>query len=466
MSHATHTALQSLQQHIRHALALSDHALGLSATPEYPLMFGVPLPAGHAFDRGNVSIRFSAMSSQGLRQIELAAVRAADGPGCYQLDLCVPQLALRGQYSIDAIHAPEIKLDHGGSMMERTQADYQPGGSTGATIVPLPPEQQAAMLEQARDQKQQLRNTPNGQALLATFNEHNETFNTVFVTSDAARTAWAAGGVTQAMAVDTHQAIGSDTVVNSSTKQYAPNVTYNSNAFAQQLQIVVNTIAADPNFDPFDPQAQIDPDSPYTKASLAALTFNASVVQTGNDKANVTELRATDVYLEVQQQTPPPPATVDQLQNIIDQGAGAGGALATAEKNQWPILDEADRAQVRRLLFQSVEERLQRMNLKPQPLWQGACDATVQQVLASVDIERLPQGGWAVRQCAVKLPAFALEIDDAAWTGDTARLLRARLNQVFFIKRMLHEKVQQGLKGALEQCLASLPDAQVAAAAR
>lgn len=312
MSHATHPALQSLQQHIRHALALSDHALGLSATPDYPLMFGVPLPEQHPFDRGNLSIRFSAMSSQGMRDIELAGVSAADHAGNYRLDLYVPQLALRGQYSIDTIRAPDLKLEHGSSIMER--------------------------------------------------------------------------------------------------------------------------IAADPDFNPFDPQAQIASGNRYTKADVSA-------------------------------QKPAPPATIDHVQNIIDQAAGAAGALAAADRNRWPFLNENDRAQVRRLLFESVEERLQRISLRPQPLWQGACVATVKQVLASVDLERLTQGGWKVRQCSIKLPAFALEIDDAAWSGDTARLLRARLNQLFFIKRMLHEKVQQGLKGALEHCLASLPDDDMAACA-
>jgi hypothetical protein len=465
MSHSTQFAVQALQQQVRQALARPDHALAVAATPEYPLMFNARMPDGHAFTQGNLSLRFSAMSGQGLQHIEVKGVTRSAEANRYRLELRVPQLLLQGEYSVDAINSPEIALDHGGSMMEFNGAsDYQPAGANG-TITPLPPEQKADMLDLARDQKDHLRNTPNGQALLNTFNEHNETFNTVFVTSPAARAAWAANGVTQAMAVDTHQAVKSDTVVNSSTKLYAPNVTYNSNAFNQQLQMVVNTVAADPDFNPFDPDSTLDPNSPYVKASLAAMTFNTAVGQTGNDKANVNELTASGVYGQVQQQTPPPPSSVDQLKNIIDQGAGAGGAVETARKNKWTILDEEDRAKVRRFLFHSIEERLQKMNLKPEPLWQGGCSATVDNVTASVEIEIDARRQCVVRQCRFDIPAFALEIDDAAWTGELAQKARERINQIFFIKRMLHDQVQSGLKKALEHCLPALEGQQIQMAA-
>jgi hypothetical protein len=464
MPDSNHVAVQALEQHIRRALARPARTLAVAATPDYPLIFDAWMPEGSPFDHGNLTLRFGPMSVRGLADIAVDGVTREQR--AYRLRLRLPRLALSGVYSIDAIHAPQITLDHGGSMMESGgPADYQPAGNTTA-IPPLPDDQKSAMLDLARKQREHLRDRPNGQALLETFNEHNETFNTVFVTSPAARSTWAANGVTQAMAIDTHQAVQSDTVVNSSSKEYAPSVTYNSNAFIQQLQIVVNTVAADPNFNPFDPNAQLDPNSPYVKASLAAMTFKTGVNQTGNDKSTVTELTASGVYGEVDTQPAPPPSTVDELKNIIDQGAGTGGAIETARRNKWHILDEEDRAKVRRFLFQAVEERLQRMNLRPVPLWQGACSATVEGITAMLDIEVRARGRCAVRGCRFDIPAFALEIDDAGWTGDTARATRERINQIFFIKRMLHDKLQMALKSVLEKGLSALPADQLGLAAQ
>lgn len=457
MSNSSRPNVQALQQQISQALGQMPDLPGIAATPELPLVFNTAMPEGHAFDHGNIGIRFSAMSLEGGQQVVLQGITRSPQPKGFELQLQLPELRLSGQYSVDAIHVPQITLDHGGNLMALDDAaDYQPAGATAGVVDPLSPEQTQAMLDQASAQKVNLRSTPNGQALLETFNEHNETFNTVFVTSQAARTAWAAEGVTKAMAVDTHQSLNNDTVVNPKQKFYAPNVTYNSNAFNQQLQMVVNTVAADPDFNPFDPSAQLDPGSPYVKASLAAMTFGYSVNTTGNDKSTITELKPASVYHEVKTQAPAQQATVAELKNIIDQGAGAGGAVETAQKNQWRILDEEDRGKVRRFLFNAIQERLEKMQLKPVPLWQGGCSATIRGVNAQVQLTINAYGQCQVSTCRFDIPAFALEIDDSAWQGKVGQKTRERLNQIFFIKRLLHDKLQQGLKQWLEQALPSL----------
>ncbi|HGY1008158.1 TPA: hypothetical protein ACNUUR_000719 [Aeromonas salmonicida] len=457
MSKLARANMHALQQQIRKVLSQIPDQLGISATPEFPLVFNTAMPEGHAFDHGNIGIRFSAMSLEGGQQVVLHGINRTPQAQSFELQLQLPELRLNGQYSVDAIHVPQVTLDHGGSLMDFDDAaDYQPAGSNVGGIEPLSSDQKQAMLDQARAQKVSLRSTPNGQDMLETFNEHNETFNTVFVTSQAARTAWAAEGVTKAMALDTHQSLNDDAVVNPKQKLYAPNVTYNSNAFNQQLQMVVNTVATDPDFNPFDPNAQLDPNSPFVKASLAAMTFGYSVNNTGNDKSTVTELKPSSVYHEVNTQAPAQQATVAELKNIIDQGAGAGGAVETAQKNKWRILDEEDRGKVRRFLFHAIQERLEKMQLKPVALWQGDCSATIRGINARVLLTVDARGKCQVGRCCFDIPAFALEIDDAAWHGEVGQKTRERLNQIFFIKRLLQDKLHVGLKQWLELALPSL----------
>jgi hypothetical protein len=62
----------------------------------------------------------------------------------------------------------------------------------------------------------------------------------------------------------------------------------------------------------------------------------------------------------------------------------------------------------------------------------------------------------------VALPAFELDIDDAAWTGETGRVARQRLGRMFFIGSLLRDLVAGRLEGALRD---SVPGAYQAALA-
>ncbi len=446
-------SINHLESQIRAALAASPAQLLLGAIDDVPLAFHVPLP-DQPFGNGHLSIRFDQLALSGLGEARVACAARAGGATA---TVRWPRALLTGAYAVTALPAPRIDLDTGGTMLDGDD-DIEPGGGGGGQEPPLDPATRDAMLDNARAQRTRLMDQPNGQQLMSHYDEHNEIYNTVFVASAAARGAWAANGATKEMALDTHAAVGANGTVNDPTRTYGTKqVSYNENAFNQQLQIVVNTVAADPHFDPFDPNAKLDPDSPYTKASLAALTFGNAVGQTGNSKTTTTPLQRDAVYGAVQTGTAPTPATVDELQNIISQGAQSGGAAAAvAAARGWRILDEDDRAKVRRYLHLAAEERAERMTRPRLVLWAGACGAELLDVEAEVEVAAGPDGP-RLTACAIRLPAFGFAIDDAAWTGAAAEVARQRLARLYFVRSLIADHVQAALAQELADRLGGAP---------
>jgi len=450
---------EEIESSIQAAIEASYKQISLSDTPEFPLAFNVDMPPGFRFKNGHLGMKFSGFSLKGHHKIKLNRDETGVSDERLTLRLTFPSIEMLGHYSISSKQVPKIMMDTGGDMMDFNDEDndYLPAGAEDAGDEPLTPEQKSAMLDQAREQKKHLRETKNGQNMLETFNQHNEIYNTVFVTSSAARTAWSANGVTKKVALDTHTSLANNnTVINKKDKEYAPNVTYNSNAFNQQLQIIVNTVAADPDFNPFDPNSKLNPDSQYVKASLAAMTFGFSANDTGNDKSKVTELTSDDVFHNVKTGKPPKDATIDELKNIVDQGMGAGGADEKAKHKKWRILDEEDRAKVRRYLYEAMKERLLKSNNKPVPLWSGACRSLFEGTSATVEIGfSHNRKQLKVLNSQITLPAFEIDLDDRQWAGKAGDIVRERISQIFFIRRLLHDKIETGLCKMLE---ATLPD--------
>jgi len=426
---------------------VAGEPLRLADTPDFPLAFNVTLPVGFTSSNGNVGIRFEDFSVSGVESFHVNAGRSVFTADRVSLSLGWNALRVSGRYSVTAKASPLITMDTGGSMLDYEDDEIRPAGSP--SVPPLDPKQKDAMLDQARAQRTRLMDSPNGQVLLSKYNEHNEVYNTVFVTSPAARTAWAAEGATKDMAEHTHSALDSKTTAvnpHSADATFGPKkVSYNENAFNQQLQIVVNTIATDPNFNPFDPDAKPDPNSKFTKASLAALTFGTGVSQTGNTKGVTKPLTGDGVYQNVDTQNKPAEATVEQLVNVLKQGAQPGGAAASvAEARNWRVLDEDDRRLVRRQLHAIASERAERDAVRVETLWSGACDAEFSGATAQIEFA-VDDNGLRYSAATIALPAFEFELDDSTWNGEAADIVRERLGEVAFIRSLLRERIESGL---------------------
>jgi len=443
----------SIETSLRRQFAPGE-TIHLAGTPDFPLAFNVdlPLPAGPA--NGNAGIRFEGMQISGVENFHVDGSRSGSSSGSTSVCIAWDKLSVSGAYVVTGKASPRITMDTGGSMLDYGDEDILPGGATGVT--PIDDGTKAAMLDRARAQRTRLMDDPNGQALMSRYNEHNEVYNTVFVTSPAARTAWAAEGATKDMALHTHDALGTSaapTPVNPppDVATFGPQKkSYNGNAFDQQLQVIVNTVAADPGFNPFDPSAVPDPDSKFTKASLAAMTFGAAVGQTGNTKDTVTPLTGDQVYASVNTAEKPAEATVNELANLLQQGTQPGGAAAAiAQANNWRVLDEDDRRQVRRHLFAHMKERAERETVKIETVWTGACDAEFSGASAEVGFG-VEDGRLSCTSVTVTLPAFEFELDDSAWDGPAAAIVRERLAEVGFIRSLLRERIETALRDRIQ----------------
>ncbi|GAB5447539.1 hypothetical protein [Gymnodinialimonas sp.] len=417
------------------------NALHLHDFAEFPLSRNVALPEDMPFDLGHVGMAFHQLA---LGTDTPVTVR----PDGDEIEVEFGRLTLSGVYRLAAKKAMKLDMDTAGTLMDFPE-DGPAAGAVDAGLTPLDPEQNAAMLDQARAQRTKLRETPNGQAMVDVFNEHNEAFNTVFVNNSTLRDLWRAGGATQNMAVDTSDAVKNDTVVNSSEAKYnngVSNVTYNGNAFVQQINVTLGAILEEG--DPTDENFEPDPDSPFTKAALAALTFGNAVGATGNDKSEVNELNATGIHTKVQTGTKPPEASSAQLANAIGQGLAQGGGAAAAEARErnWPVLDEEDRAHVRKVLYLMTREKFERENAHPEALWSGACSAILDGVTA-----RLSYDSRGALKADVTLPAFLVDLDDSRWHGETADVIRERLRDMYFVRRMMQEGIRAGLRRLIEE---------------
>lgn len=442
---------------------LTDPALPDS--PLYPLARTVEMPAGHAYATGAIGIRLYNLRLHGLGNLCLA--RGEDAEGRLRVRLAVQGVRLRGEYRLEAKPDPVLDIDTAGNLMDLRPDALRPAaaGGGGGTD-PSDPEREE-WLDTARLQRQKLGETDNGLRLIALYNQHNEVYEEVFRTSPSLPGNWRAGGITRAMAADTNAAVQSDTVVNSATKDYGGGVTYNSNAFVQQLNVAVETATTDPNFDPFTPIEQQNLSGRYWEAAKAALSFGKGVgATTGNTKGDVNEMQPSQVYSTVDgHQGGLPPVTDGEAKAVLSSAmsAGAGGAGDGAAPG-WIVIDEEDRRRVRSIIAHRIRARAESAAVRGETLFAGTVTAEIDRVEAIVDL--VVEEGAPARPVAVQvnLPAFALDIDDTAWTGVAADVARERLAGMLFIRSLLEDALRERLNAVLPDAAARAHDGATGAA--
>ncbi|HKF49965.1 MAG TPA: hypothetical protein VKB38_21560 [Terracidiphilus sp.] len=446
-----------LEARLRRQLPNHD-SVRLDGTPNFPLAFQTPLPEGFAGEHGDIGIQFEEFTVSGVETFALDRNRTVMKDNSVTLGLRWDQLEVTGRYRLTAKATPRITLDTGGGMMDLEDEDHEVREAGAPGDAPIDSAERNAMLDRARDQRTRLMDTPNGQQLMSRYNEHNEAYNDVFIKRQSARTAWTANGATKEMALHTHTSLDPNavntTVVNPPAEQarFGRNqVTYNSNAWNQQLQIAVNTASL--GFNIFKKGEKPDPNNKYVKASLAALTFGKGVQGTGNTRDNINAMTGNQVYGAVNDGKKPPDATVDELVNMIDQSSKPGGAAAAvALSRNWRVLDEEDRRLVRRQLFLVAREQAEEETIPVETLWSGDCKAAFGGAVASVEFA-LEDGVLRFTRASAMLPAFELDIDDSQWQGEVADLARKRIAEIAFLRSLICERIQSGLADRLGEAV-------------
>lgn len=426
----------------------------LDDSPLYPLARTVGMPAAHPYPSGAIGLRLHDLVLQGLDG--LTQVDWVPTPEGIRLTMALAPLTLVGRYDLEAKPDPVLDLDTGGNLLDLPPEALRPaagGGASGAGGAAGPADPQVEQwLETARAQRQKLGETENGAQLMALYNQHNEVYEEVFRTSPTLPANWRANGVTKAMAGDTHSAVLADAVVNQADKDYGGGVTYNGNAFVQQLNVAVETMSADPAFDPFTPIAQQALHGPYWQAAKAALAFGKGVNgATGNAKDRVHEMKPGQVYDTVGKQTGGLPAVSDDEAKAVFGSAsspGAGGGDGPAAPG-WIVIDEDDRRRVRQVLAFRAKARAEDGSVRGDVLFSGAVDAELGGCTAQVDLVPMAEGGFRATRAEVAVPAFALNIDDDSWTGAVAAVARARLAGMLFIRSLLHSALTERLEASL-----------------
>ena len=419
-----------------HLASQIPERIAVPPTPEYALARRIPLPAGHPFDTGALSARIDGIVLDRARALDAARSSHRTGPDRVTLTAVLPSIGLRGRYFISARRDPRSPLDSGGDLMPRFQSAV--GGAEG-------------YVDQARDQRTRLMQTANGQALVSTYNEHNERYEEAFQYDSALQTAWVASGATAQMASETSAAVAADNAVNPSS--HVPNgATYNGNTFAQQINVAVSTMLRDPSFDPFG-GAPPDPASPYTKAALAALSFGKAVGATGNTKSQVVEMKPSQVLTSVDNHTGAlPTTTVAELAAIIGQGQSpamrAMRAVPAEPSGPTIELDDDDRARIRWLVDNAMRARADARAQHPVEIFTGSVEAQLTDARVVAEVSVTPQGIRLI-SASTELAPFALDLDDSLWTGPAGVIARRRLAGASFIRSLVRDAVAHRLAAAV-----------------
>lgn len=432
---------------------LSDPAR-LDDTPAYPLARTVGMPEGHAYKTGAVSFRLQRLSLGGMSRLgaEGCAEEGAGGARV-RLKFTLERLVLRGRYSLEVKPDPVISLDTGGNLLDLPPEALRPSaaGAEADSDAPLDP-QKEEWLDQARDQRTRLSQTDNGQKLLGLYNQHNETYDEVFKSSPALPELWRAGGATRSMAADTSDALKTDGVVNSAGKTYDSDtgpVSYNSNAFSQQLNVAAACMWADADFDPATGPPK---GSKYVAAGKAALSFGKGVkTTTNNDKENVNEMKPSEVHATVERHEGDLPPTSDREVTRLAGEIGSGGAEADGDLG-WTVVGEEDRRRLQYLYQTTMKHRAESANVSGRPLFRGRCRARVEGVEAVVELAVEDEGGGRrarLVSAQIQMPAFELDVDDSRWGGEVGRVARRRLERMYFIRSLLHDSITERLRGDL-----------------
>ncbi len=432
---------------------LADRA-PIDDTPAYPLARTVPMPEELEFRTGALSFRMHGVVVEGM-----AGLAAGSGDRLGRLGPAHVQIS--GRYTIEAKPDPVMEIDGGGNLMELPSGAFRPtsAGSDGDDGGDLTPTQEE-WLDNARLQRDRLLQTENGTTLVNAYYGHNETFNAAFEPANAAitglTTQWKNGGATTDMAAHTnettHPAAGNEDVpVNDPSIRYVnqdtgAEFTYNGASFVQQL-FLAGVLKLLPDVDSTVTSEDAD------AAAAAMIGFGKKVHQTGNTKDDIHPMTSEDVYAAVEQDSGEVPhVSAEELSQFTAEGPTAAGAALLAADPTALVLDEEERAMIRRLHETTMRNLAQRADFAGQPLFEGRCGAVISGVEVTLSPAARPDGR-IVPEVRAHLPAFQLDIEDEHWSGEAGRVARQRLENVHFIRSLFHDAVARAIEEAVRDAL-------------
>lgn len=214
-----------------------------------------------------------------------------------QLNVTLGPVSLSGRYQLFYNECAQVTLDTGGLMGALPAESEDTGQMTEARYWQL------VQLEQERAE---LNQTANGRLLVEEYNQHNDAYHQVFTENEQLRKYWHQDDASDEMGEHTCAALKSGAVINPPEATFGSNsVSYNSNAFSQQLNLFFACLAD------------------YPEAATAALSFNETVTgETGNSQTTTVALNRSQIFDSVNASSPikwkaGPSARVRALQDAL-----------------------------------------------------------------------------------------------------------------------------------------------------
>ncbi|MCP4220046.1 MAG: hypothetical protein GY765_35775 [bacterium] len=427
----------------------------LGDTQSYPLAGKVKMPDWHEYESGLLRFRFEDIRCDGIDSLDTDPTAIDVRDTTVRMSFKLGDLHLQGNYTLDARHDPKLDMDTAGNLHDLPAAGTPlPAGEDilGGT---LSPETQEKYKAQANKEKSNLKD-PNSQKLMTVYNEHNEQYNNAFLSNSELRKYWKGKGATAQMADHTSKALEDENrksmPINSDEQKYpgymGGKISYNENAFQQQLNVAVATVMLDKDFDPYGEQPP-NPDTASFKAALATLNFKKAVNTTGNDKDKTAPMTADKVTQSVGVHSGEMPTSKPaELNASIMQGMGGGGS----DEGNGPggdVLEEEERRRVRFIIESAMRQRAAEAADTARPLWSGNCNASIRNAEANIELTVAKENGKLQVQSIqsdVQLPAFDIDIDDSQWQGEAGTIARKRLSKAYFIRSLLHNHITDKLR--------------------
>jgi hypothetical protein len=411
----------------------------LAETPAYPLARAVRMPQDAAYPTGALDLRLLDLAAEGLDRLHrersrLVTEREAEGT----LYLTLPKVRITAACSVDARPDPVVALDVGGNLAE-LPVGQAPAGHDGLSSPGTDPEKEA-WLQQARDQRPQLAQTPNGAALLQTYYANNETYAELFQTSGTVRSQWSNGGITRQMASDTSESLANGTAVNANMYD---GQSYNSLAFLQQQNVAFGCYAMSRSGAAADQQR-------WMQAATAAANFTDAVTRTtGNAASQTRHMTGADVYAATAGADPGVMTryTPAEVAAAYDFALHPGGA-EEMPRDDALLPDGAARARLRFITEAVAREQAEHAATVSAPLFTSRCSAELADVEVAVAY-RLDAGNAQVLKTRVTLPDFVLDIDDGGWMGEAGDVARERLVSLHFVHGVLRDAVAHRIGAAV-----------------
>lgn len=385
-----------------------------------------------------LAVRFRDLRLDGLDALGEARWLDDGTDSARRLELTWPAWTLTGECAVEARPEPAIRLDSGGGLMEVPWDRRLEGGGDGGE--PGMDPQKEEWLDHAREHRTRLSGTPNGQALVELYGQHSKVLEQTFRENEALKPLWVAEGATREMSAHTDTSLRAGDVVNPTDKLFVNGANFNVNAVTQQLNVAAACVLTDPGFD-FEQGPP--PGSPYWEAAKAAMGFGMAVETTGNTKQQTNPMTGDAVYDSIHAHDGGLPEVSDeQMGDVMAVGAGLGGADSSGDLG-WTFIDEDDRARLRTLVQGEMQRRAAGAIGAAQSLFSGACRAELPGMRAQVTVHT-PMGraiGPGDLEVEFDIAPYALDIDDAHWTGEVAGVARRRLVAMYFLHNLFHEAV-------------------------